>query len=142
MSKIKKIYFIVGLIMTIVLCFYFSYLFNLSPGETYVETLKRWEFIQENPFKFKELYGGVRTILWIWIGILFYLLFVLYMWAMQKTKMPGKEYGTTMLISPEKLSKRLSEPAKKDDPYNILIIKEKQSWFLKFIEKIKHRKDD
>lgn len=130
----------IGEIFIIILCYYLSGLFIPGEKNTYIEVFQRFSVMKENLFK---NYWSRYTILFILVGSMVYGIILIYLITMNKLKMPGREYGTSYLISPKNLNRALADMNMgESEPENILVIKKKISCLHKVVEKFRHRKDD
>lgn len=137
----KKIIISLGEICVLILSYLTAPLFVPGQKNTLALAQYRWKFVvadlsPANCFK-------MHTPIFMIIFSLFYASIVLLIIFSKKMRMPGREYGTSSLISPKTLNKKLADlNDSPNDIHNEVVSIINYSWFDKLKDRFKHRKDD
>lgn len=137
----QKIFVILGEIGVVVLSFILGIMFVPGQTNTHRMSTLRWAAFKENPTIIENIH--VQTFFIFFMLTALYALMCVYIIFMKKTRMPGKEFGTSTLMSPKKLNNALADLNNKpNDPMNEVIVEKKYSKIESMILNFKHRKDD
>lgn len=137
----RKILLILGEIAVIVISFILGVILIPGQSNTHRMSLLRWAAFKADPNIIENFH--VHTIFIIFFLTVIYMLLCVYLIFMKKTRMPGREFGTSTLISPSVLNKALADLNNKaSDPMNEVVIEKKYNKIESMILNFKHRKDD
>lgn len=137
----KKVFVILGEVAVLVISYILGAVF--IPGQVNTQRIVslRWLALKADPNIIENFH--IHTIFIMVFFSLFYAMVCIYLVFWNKGKMPGKEFGTSALISPSVLNKALADLNNKpNDPMNMVVTVKKYNMFERLILNFKHRKDD